>query len=112
MSEIERLGALVEAWDFATYPGPFHVEPRYRHDEWWADNKMGDSIQITPKDVDLMLNALPALLDVAEAARACNPVHVSPPHSDEYAWTEDVPDEVADGCTACALRAALARLDS
>jgi hypothetical protein len=63
----KTLRALVEAWDLETYPGPFQVEPRYRRDAWWADNKMGDSIQITPKDVDLIVNALPALLDVAEA---------------------------------------------
>jgi hypothetical protein len=104
MSGIKRLGALVEAWDFATYPGPFHVEPRYRHDEWWADNKMGDSIQITPKDVDLMLNALPALLDVAEAARRF--VEFSPVEQDpaDAVWIAETLHE--------ALGAALARLDS
>ena len=78
MSEIERLRALLAAWDFETYPGPFQVEPRYRRDAWWADNKMGDSIQITPKDVDLIVNALPALLDVVEAARThADVTHVS-----------------------------------
>lgn len=101
MSTIERLRALLDYLTDGLAPGPFHAiesgdKAAYG---WWLDNAAGDSSFPDPDDVAVIVNALPALLDVAEAARA---VCDSPLHTRELE-----PTVVFD-----ALRAALNRLEA
>jgi hypothetical protein len=60
---IDRLRELLRAWDFETYPGPFHIEQHDHPDQWWLNNAMGDSMALDTSDAELVVNALPELLD-------------------------------------------------
>ncbi len=65
------LRATLDALTEGLEPGPFHAvesgdKARYG---WWLENAAGDSSFTSPEDVALMVNALPALLAIADALR-------------------------------------------
>ena len=88
MSEIERLRELLRTLTECCAPGPWHgVESgNDAAFAWWLDNEAGDSSFPTPDDVAAMLNALPALLDVAEAARRVATFDPAPFEEPDAGW--------------------------
>jgi hypothetical protein len=84
MSTIKRLRALLATLTEDCAPGPWHgVESGDRAAYgWWLENPAGDSSYPDPNYVAAMLNALPALLDVAEAAQKWRD-HIGTPQGED-----------------------------
>ena len=68
MTDLEALAKLAQELTEGCAPGPWHGV-RGGQGSWWLDNAAGDSSFPDPDDVATMLNALPALVRVALAAK-------------------------------------------
>lgn len=64
------LRALLDSLTDRCQPGPWRAEANPGVPGFWLENAAGDASFPTGEDVAAMLGALPALLGVAEAARA------------------------------------------